>query len=647
MSPGIVADSFAAFVSSWFRSVKPRSKFSVSLLIALVFAACTPAPEITEPATLPTRAVLETAEAGLLEPWIAADGEIAAAESHEDWQFFGRAGDNIRLRVVSTEMNATMVLSQGETVLAEGDAIETSLPEDGLYSVIVTSVDGSSGTYQIGLGYTDQPNPYLPTEIPQVVGVPTPTPPLAAPGEFIGRFREDETTGGLLTTESPQHVYTFQGAVGDVVTIELYRLGGTLDPVLTLYSPSGDRVAMDDNSLGDSNARLLNIRLPEDGLYSIQVDGKGFFGDYTISFATGQQELNLDAQPTLTPTQVEPLVLPTFGPVVNDSRLLDHAPIVGNIPRAGDFMRFSFEAQAGEPISIRAQPYQESQIFPQVEVFDPDGNLLISARSSSDASRVASASGVPAEVSGVYVIIITGENSSTGPFTLSYGRGVTVENAYQGFAIADEPASGTINEIGMRHLWELSLDPGDSISIAVSPVGTGGIDPVVELVTAEGVVLYRDYNSGANGAALIGVANITAPATYLLRVYDAQGTGFGAYTLIWRFVNAAPTPTPIPDSLTILAVNDAVPPEQYHFYVFQGRAGQNVLIEVLAADDSPLDPVAALLDPEGEILAEGDDSNGTLDARFRATLPEDGTYTVRINGYLSSGAFDLFVRLLE
>ncbi len=624
-----------------------RNSLFVVLLLALI-AACTPAvDEVTEPATLPTRAVLETSEAILLEPWVAADGEIISADDSGEWQFFGRERDNIRLRVVSADMTPTMSLIVGDETIAEGDTIEISLPQDGLYRVRVTSADGSTGRYQIGLGYTDQPNPNQPTQLPQVVGVPTPTPPLAAPGEFIGRFQDDETTGGLLSTESPQHVYTFQGDAGEWVTLELYRLGGTLDPVLTLYDPTGDRVAMDDNSLGEGNARLLNIRLPEDGLYSVQVDGKGFFGDYTLTFTRGEQEIALDSQPTPAPTEVEPLVLPTFGPVVNDARLLDHAPIVGNLPRPGDFMRFSIEAQAGERISVRARPYQESQVFPQFEVFDPNGNLLTNARSSDSNARIASVSGIPVEVSGVHVIIVTGENNSTGPFTLAYGTGVTVENDYQGFALPDEPISGTMDTVGVRHLWEVALDPGDSISVAVSPVGVGGIDPVVELTTAEGVVLYIDDDSGANDAALIDVANITAPATYLLRVYDERGTGFGSYTLLWRYVNVAPTPTPIPDSVTVLAVNAAVPPEQYQFYVFQGRAGQEVLVEALAAEGSGLDPVAALLDPQGEIVAEGDDSDGTLDARFRATLPEDGTYTVRVNGYLSSGSFDLFVRLLE
>ena len=68
-----------------------------------------------------------------------------------------------------------------------------------------------------------------------------------------------------------------------------------------------------------------------------------------------------------------------------------------------------------------------------------------------------------------------------------------------------------------------------------------------------------------------------------------------------------------------------------------------MLIRVVAAPGSTLDPVAALLGPDGTVIAENDDGGSNLNVRFYADLPEDGTYTVRVNGYLSSGAFELLV----
>ncbi|MDQ7036851.1 MAG: hypothetical protein Q9P01_19060 [Anaerolineae bacterium] len=48
---------------------------------------------------------------------------------------------------------------------------------------------------------------------------------------------ESTQIGSLLTAESPQHVYTFQGEEGDIITVEMSRVAGTLDPTLLLYAP--------------------------------------------------------------------------------------------------------------------------------------------------------------------------------------------------------------------------------------------------------------------------------------------------------------------------------------------------------------------------------------------------------------------------
>jgi hypothetical protein len=209
---------------------------------------------------------------------------------------------------------------------------------------------------------------------------------------------------------------------------------------------------------------------------------------------------------------------------------------------------------------------------------------------------------------------------------------------------SSQQVTGTIQSSGERHIWRLNLFPGDTIIATASPTGPS-FNPVLELATAEGLVLYRDEGSGANNAALIDIATITQSATYILRVEAEQGTGQGSYVLLWRYVRAAPTPTPLPAMTTILAFSDEVDLEAYQFYVFQGQAGQTIRVQVIAALDSSLDPVVALIAPDGSMIAEADDNNG-LNPEMIVALPQDGTYNVRVNGYLSSGRFDVFVALL-
>lgn len=594
----------------------------------------------------PPPTVAQPIEVFTLQAWETASGSLNTAQDRNEWQFFGRAGQVARLRLVSQNADVTMTLRLRNQVLAEGATVELTLPEDEVYRVGVRLQTGTSGTYDIGLSYVGEANPNIAPTIAPIVGVPTPTPAYANLGEFISQLTESTQIGSLLTAESPEHVYTFQGEEGDIITVEMNRVAGTLDPTLFLYAPDGQPVAMDDNSGGNGNARLLNIRLPVGGLYSIQAQGAGFYGDYTLHFSTDEVAMNLDIQATPEPTTIAPFVIATVGPAIRDQRLEDHVPVIANIAREGDFQRFSFLANAGDVLTVSVRPYRDSMLRPQFEIFGADGNLLTTSNATlSAAGGAAFAAGIQIEESGSLILLITGEENTTGAFLVSVGKGTSTYDVFQGEVIANQQATGTIQGRGERHVWRIRLNPGDVITAAASPTGSG-FDPVMELATAGGIVLYRDDNSGANNAALIEIAPITEPANYVLRVYDARGDAQGSYVLLWRYVNIAATPTPLPNKATILAVDDAVDDGQYQFYVFQGQAGQQVEIRVLAAPNSSLDPVAALIDPNGNVIAQVDDSNGLLNPTFTITLPDDGTYSIRVNGYLSSGRFDLFVALL-
>jgi hypothetical protein len=64
---------------------------------------------------------------------------------------------------------------------------------------------------------------------------------------------------------------------------------------------------------------------------------------------------------------------------------------------------------------------------------------------------------------------------------------------------------------------------------------------------------------------------------------------------------------------------------------FEGKAGQRVVIEVLAArHGSALDSYLSLHDADGKLLATNDDIEGSTDSRIEATLPKDGAYFVSI-----------------
>jgi len=252
----------------------------------------------------------------------------------------------------------------------------------------------------------------------------------------------------------------------------------------------------------------------------------------------------------------------------------------------------------------------------------------------------------PVAISGVYQIFVTSENGVLGDYTLSYGIGATRLDRYLGVLAHDIGITQRIDKRGVRHVWVLELQRGDTITLSATPNDLV-FDPVMELVpaTRPDELTVIDDNSGGNRAPFVRSITIGEDGLYLLRIYAQNAASLGGYTLVWRYIDRASTPTPPSPAITLMTVRDVVEQDTYAFYPIQGYAGQKIEVQVIG-ETAGFDPVAALIAPTGETLIEADDSNGTLNPTFTFTIPADGVYRLRVNGYLSGGAFVVLVREL-
>jgi hypothetical protein len=625
-----------------------RNLYGVALCLLLsLLGACSGGADAPLPtlANIPTPAI--PADIPTLNFWESRAGRLSQAQAADFWQFSAQAGDNISLRAVERGTATTLTLYDFlGNVLAQGESVDYTIPTNGLYRVRVQLVGDGATEYELGLGYTDRPNPLAPTPIEIVVGVPTPTPDTSDIGAYQGELAHGTQLTGTLTADTPTHAYTLSARAGEWLTLEMGRVSGTIDPFLRLYDPDGELIAVDDNSGGNRSARIANVRALRDGQYRVQASGGDRYGEYVLSLKMGFQALPADVVILPTPTLEVPFATPTLGALEDGARLQDHAPALGDIGTPSGFARFAFYADAGEQISLGVVPAPNSRLRPMFEVYSPEGILLTSARAStSDAVGAAVVTGVNVPESGAYIVLVMSEDRTSGAFSIAYGRGTTFAQRVRNDATSNARLSGSIGLKGEREAWVIRLQTGDVINVAVS-ANSGALDPVIELSTLDGQALYRDDNSGGGTAALIRSAEITQGGQYLLRVSDARGQATGDYTLIWRYVNLAPTPTTPPRTQTVLSVEDVVYITQYNFYPFYGDGGQTVEIAVIAKPNSNLDPVLAVLDAEGNVIAEADDSDGTLNPRLLLRLPANGQYTVRVNGYLSGGGYDVTVKTL-
>jgi hypothetical protein len=93
-------------------------------------------------------------------------------------------------------------------------------------------------------------------------------------------------------------------------------------------------------------------------------------------------------------------------------------------------------------------------------------------------------------------------------------------------------------------------------------------------------------------------------------------------------------------------------PRDVDVFRFEGKAGQKVLLEVLAArHGSGLDSILTLYDAQGREVASNDDIEGSVDSRLEVTLPQTGSYYVSVIDAHDQGGpehvYRLIVRVLK
>ncbi len=108
---------------------------------------------------------------------------------------------------------------------------------------------------------------------------------------------------GNVSTQDAQVRYSFNGTVGDVVTIRVNSASTGMDPNVTLLSPTGETIGINDNTLLDfSNNAVIFSRLFATGTYTIVVSGSP--GDFLVTLdantAPAVTVLELDSPLNLT-----------------------------------------------------------------------------------------------------------------------------------------------------------------------------------------------------------------------------------------------------------------------------------------------------------------------------------------------------------
>ncbi len=610
------------------------------LLLVLLLAACGTADD-----ELPTIAPTLPPPPEPLTLGDPVSGTLTLDQRIARWQFVGTPNLPLLIDLEGDDALTLTLLDPTGFEIASGSALDLTLPLPGVYIVRVQLTAGEQADYTLSVA-----EKIIATPTPTATFTPSPTPdPFIDLGTTRAVLLEDQSVFGAFNAPDEGHLYTFEGTANTYVRMAMSSTSGGVDPVLTLYGPSGNAIAVDDNSGGGQAALLNGIQLPQTGVYGIIASGEGGAGGYELRFTRADNPFPItpdgaDVGVVITPTP--PVVLTsTAVPGVTGNRMEAYVPLSGALGRPGAVDRYTVQANVGDTFTVAARP-TGGGLQPIIEMTSPSG-AVVARGDVPDANGEVIIHSYEVPVTGAYVVFISSGAETTGRYEVSYGPGATHSVVRMAEADPDRVYEATMRREAVRHEWFLRLNAGDTINAGVGNAD-GVFDPVLELINPNGGRVVRDDNSGGGLDAQLFSVRVPETGLYRLRVTAADPTQTGAYTLAWRYLEAVPTPTPPLRTAPLFTVDDTITPDTPRTYPLQGYTGERLVIEVEAAAGSGLDTLVELVTAEGVVFASDDDSGGDLNPRLVTELPANGVYQVRVSVYNdgnnTGGPFVLRVR---
>ena len=150
----------------------------------------------------------------------------------------------------------------------------------------------------------------------------------------------------------------------------------------------------------------------------------------------------------------------------------------------------------------------------------------------------------------------------------------------------------------------------------------------------------------------ITVAKDVPPDVYRFRVQTPLGTtnmvpvAIGSLPEVKKNENSGNSALSQPVTLPATMVGTITAPGDRDRYEFDGKAGEDVVFEVVASKvGSRLESLLTLSDSSGKLLAEGGRHDNSPDATLTYRLPQDGKYILAISDREGSGGKDDYYRV--
>ncbi len=174
--------------------------------------------------------------------------------------------------------------------------------------------------------------------------------------------------------------------------------------------------------------------------------------------------------------------------------------------------------------------------------------------------------------------------------------------------------------------------PSPSGAILLATMTSQNVDPYLFLYGPDDVFLWDDDDAGPADGAFVA-ARILESGDHELVANSFEGGEIGSYTVQYTTIAEPDWQETIQGNLE---PGDDFHPEDdtwMDLHTVEGRRGEVLLVEMTS---DVFDSYLQILDPEGDVVAQGDDQAGDTNALAVLYLDDRGTYTIRANAY--SGA---------
>jgi hypothetical protein len=539
-----------------------------------------------------------TSEGGNLASGEALSSNLALGDL-DSFTFNGIAGENFQLRVTDTDGSSfiprvdvfgpTGELLSGQTG-QDVAAVGLALPMNGTYTVVVSDASSgylSSGNYDLNFALA----------------------PGANEGGLLG------STGMLSDTIDKGDIDSFsiEATAGETVQVRMTDVaGGSLQPLLVVYDPSGAQVTYG----YDANVAYVAFQATQSGTYTVlaydSTSGHAATGDYNLYYAKS--------------------------PGANEGGLLGSTGMLSDTIDEGDIDSFSIEATAGETVQVRMTDVAGGSLQPLLVVYDPSG-VQVTYGYDANVAYVA----FQAAQSGTYTVLAydsTSGHAATGDYHLYYAKSPGANEG--GLLGSTGMLSDTIDE-GDIDSFTLDASAGETVQVRMTDVAGGSLQPLLVVYDASGAQVTYGYDANVAYVAFQAAQS----GTYTVLAYDSTSghAATGDYNLYY-----AKSPGANEGGLLIAgaATSDTIDEGDLDSYTLSLSEGQGAHLTMTDTASAGLQPLLVVYDPTGAQVTYGYAAD-VADVSFTASTT--GIYTLlaydSTSGHAATGDYTLLFELQQ